>query len=75
MGRGGGGGKGWRGWEGVEGVGRGQTCMLHMHAYVSSAFSKGGTSGTLVWTPSQSAPQANRAYSCGSGGRGPPSMK
>ena len=31
-------------------------------------------SGTLVWTPSQSAPHANRAYSCGSGGRGPPSM-
>ena len=29
--------------ERVEGVGRGQTCMLHMHAYDSSAFSKRGT--------------------------------
>ena len=60
--------------------------MLHMHAYDSSCsfFKKGCMSkfvpcplhsGTLVWTPSQLAPQANRAYLCGSGGRGPPSMK
>ena len=63
-------------------MGRGQACCTCMHR-ILSFFKKGYMSkfvpcllhsGTLVWTPSQSAPQANRAYSCGSGGRGPPSM-
>ena len=62
-------------------MGRGQTCScMHM---ILQLFQKGvhvqvRPLSTAQWhssvESSQSASQANRAYSCGSGGRGPPSM-